>query len=57
MPSGDPLFASVGRYEGPSLGLRMDFTDYAALKVQYNRLYTRDALPKNGVDTQVAFTF
>ena len=57
VPSGDPLFASVGRYEGPSLGLRMDFTDYAALKVQYNRLYTRDALPKNGVDTQVAFTF
>jgi hypothetical protein len=30
---------------------------YAALKIQYNRLYTHDPLPKNGVDSQLAFTF
>jgi hypothetical protein len=57
VPVKDPLYGTVGRYEGPSLGLRMDFTGYAALKVQYNRIYTRDPSPKNGLDSQVAFTF
>ena len=57
VPSGDPLYGFVGRFEGPSPGLRFDFTDFAALKFQYNRLYTRGAAPKNGVDAQVSFTF
>jgi hypothetical protein len=35
----------------------MDFTGYAALKVQYNRIYTRDPQPMNGLDNQVSFTF
>jgi hypothetical protein len=35
----------------------MDFTDYAAFKVQYNRLDQRAVLPLNGVDLQLAFTF
>jgi hypothetical protein len=51
------LYGTVGRYEGPSVGLRMDFTGYAALKVQYNRIYTRDPQPMNGLDNQVSFTF
>jgi hypothetical protein len=57
VPGGDPLYGSVGRFEALSPGLRFDFTDYAALKYQYNRLYTRGAPPKNGLDAQVAFTF
>jgi hypothetical protein len=57
VPVNDPLYSIVGRYEGPSEGLRMDFTDFAALKVQYNRIYTRNPLPMNGVDAQVSFTF
>ena len=57
VPHGDPLWPNIGRYQGPSPGLRMDFTDFAALKVQYNRLYTGISAPKNGVDTQLAFTF
>jgi len=57
VPSGDPLYGLVGRYEGPSVGLRMDFSGYVALKMQYNRLYTRGALPQNGLDSQVSFTF
>jgi hypothetical protein len=57
VPTGDPLYSSVGRFEGPSVGLRFDFSDYATFKLQYNRLYTRDALPRNGLDTQVGFTF
>jgi hypothetical protein len=33
----DPVNIFTGRYQGPSPGLRADFTDYVALKVQYNR--------------------
>jgi len=57
VPDHDPIFGSVGRYEGPSVGLRMDFTGFAALKLQYNRVYTRAPEPMNGLDSQVAFTF
>jgi hypothetical protein len=57
VPANDPLYGSVGRYEGPSVGLRMDFSGYAAFKMQYNRLYTRGAGPANGLNSQVAFTF
>lgn len=57
VPANDPLYPTVGRYEGPSVGMRMDFSDFAALKVQYNRIYTRDASPANGVDNQISFTF
>lgn len=57
IPNNDPVSIYTGRYEGPSVGLRMDFTAYAALKVQYNRLYQRGPEPEDGVDMQVAFTF
>jgi hypothetical protein len=57
VPVGDPLYGTVGRFEGPSFGLRMDFTDFAAFKLQYNRIYTRDPDAKNGLDGQVSFTF
>lgn len=57
VPARDPLYSSVGRFEGPSVGLRFDFSNYAAFKMQYNRLYTRGSSPGNGLDSQVAFTF
>ena len=57
VPNGDPLFPLIGRYQGPSSGIRMDFTAFAALKLQYNRLYTGVAQSKNGLDSQLAFTF
>lgn len=57
VPSKDPLYGSVGRYEAPSPGLRIDFAEFAAFKIQFNRLYTRSAAPQNGLDSQVAFTF
>ncbi len=56
-PSTDPLNIYTGRLHGPSVGLRMDFTEFAALKVQYNRIYQRNLDPGNGLDMQVAFTF
>lgn len=57
VPAADPLNIFKGRYDGPSIGLRMDFTEYAALKVQYNRIYQRDVSAQDGLDMQVAFTF
>lgn len=53
----DPTLSYTGRYQGPSAGLRMDFTDYVALKAQYNRLYQRDVPAANGLDLQMAFAF
>jgi hypothetical protein len=55
--AGDPINIFTGRYESHSAGLRMDFTDYVALKIQYNRLYQRVVAPQNGLDLQMAFTF
>jgi hypothetical protein len=57
-PLSDPVNVFVGRFSGPSVGVRMDVTDYAALKVQYNRLYQGPLIqPGNGLDMQMAFTF
>ncbi len=56
-PANDPINTYIGRYMGPSLGVRWDFSDYAAFKLQYNRLDQRNARPRNGLDAQLAFTF
>jgi hypothetical protein len=55
-PVGDPVNIFIGKYEGPSVGVRYDITTYAALKAQYNRLY-QNGPTTNGLDIQVAFTF
>jgi hypothetical protein len=47
----------IGRLDGPSLGLRYDFTEHSALKVQYDRFSFRGLDSENGLTTQVAFTF
>lgn len=57
IPNNDPVTSFKGRYEGPSVGVRMDVFDYAALKFQYNRVYLRDAAAQNGFEAQMAFTF
>jgi hypothetical protein len=57
IPNNDPAAQFTGRYEGPSFGVRMDFFDYACLKMQYNRIYLRDAAAQNGLETGLAFTF
>jgi hypothetical protein len=56
-PAGDPVNIYTGRYMGPSLGLRYDFADYAAFKLQYNRLEQSSVAARNGLDAQIAFTF
>jgi hypothetical protein len=57
IPNNDPGSPFVGRYEGPSAGIRIDFFSYAALKLQYNRVYLRNQPEQNGFETQMAFTF
>src|SRR5690349_1388142 len=55
---GDPTDGEVvGRRNGPSLGLRYDFSEHAAFKVQYDRLAIRGQGSSNGLDSQFAFTF
>ncbi len=57
IPNNDPVAAFKGRYEGPSAGVRVDIFSYAALKLQYNRVYLREGAPQNGIELQTAFTF
>ncbi len=56
-PLADTVNVFNGRYQGPSVGLRVDVTAYAAFKLQYNRV-DRGPLPaQNGFTAQMAFAF
>jgi hypothetical protein len=54
-----PLYDTnfVGRLNGPSVGMRYDFSQYSALKLQYDRYALRGLQSLNQVTSQVAFTF
>jgi hypothetical protein len=70
-PSNDPVYmfagpndfappsvnGFVGRVNGPSVGIRYDFIDNAAFKLQYDRISERQLPDVNGLTTQIAFTF
>jgi hypothetical protein len=70
-PSNDPVYqyasanefeplnttGFVGRVNGPSVGIRYDFSQYSALKFQYDRISERGLPSVNGLSTQVAFMF
>jgi hypothetical protein len=47
----------VGRVNGPSAGIRYDFTQYSALKLQYDRISERSLPTVNGLTSQIALTF
>ncbi len=47
----------VGRLNGPSIGIRYDFTQHSAVKLQYDRISLRGFDSVNGLTSQVAFTF
>jgi hypothetical protein len=53
----DPVNAVVGLDYGPSVGIRADFTDYVAFKLQYNHLFQSSLPAGNGLTAQLAFTF
>jgi hypothetical protein len=55
---GDPTDGPVvGRRQGASAGVRYDFNDHAAFKLQYDRMTVRGEGTANTLDTQFAFTF
>src|SRR5579862_6462821 len=53
----DPVNILKGTYYGPSIGIRVDFADYAAFKLQFNHLFQSSQLAGNGLNAQLAFTF
>jgi hypothetical protein len=59
----DPIYgnpteiALIGRINGPTAGLRYDFTPHSALKFQYSREDTKFEKPVNGGAAQFDFTF
>jgi len=54
----EPLFGtSIGLNHGPSTGIRYDFTDFAAFKLEYYRLMRRAVADVDGVRADIAFTF
>jgi hypothetical protein len=59
-PTSDAIFANfgvAGVRQGPSVGMRYDFTDFAALKVQYDYVRQENKPAANEVTGQVGFTF
>jgi hypothetical protein len=62
-PEFDPIYGNpteieeVGRINGPTLGLRYDFTDHSAFKIQYDREGIGGQPSTNGASGQFAFTF
>jgi len=62
-PENDPIYGDpteiqeVGRVNGPTVGMRYDFNDHAAFKLQYDREGTTDTKSINGGSGQFAFTF
>ena len=62
-PLNDPIYGNpaeidpVGRVNGPSLGLRWDFTTHSAVKLQYQREGLAGVPSTNGGNAQFDFTF
>jgi hypothetical protein len=55
---GDPADGPVvGRRNGPSFGVRWDFNDHAAMKLQYDHLDVRGQKSSNALETQFSVAF
>jgi len=53
----EPLLFDTGLQQGPSLGLRYDWSEFAAFKIQYDRKLRRGVQGVNQLGLQMAFTF
>ncbi len=56
-PDDDPIFQNVGRRNGPSAGLRYNISEFAALKIQYDRTERRRLRSLDELVLQLGFTF
>jgi hypothetical protein len=56
---GDPLDVQqvISRRNGPTIGLRYDFNNHAAVKLEYDRLGIRNQKSSNILETQFSFAF
>src|SRR5205807_2984583 len=50
-----PLFSDVGLRHGPSAGVRFDYNDYVAFKMQYDRMLRRQLPAIDDLALQLAF--
>jgi hypothetical protein len=57
VPDDDPINPDVGRRNGPSAGLRYNLSEFAALKVQYDRTARRRFKTIDELVLQLGFTF
>jgi hypothetical protein len=53
----EPIFPDVGLQEGPSVGLRYDWSESVAVKLQYDYNGMRQQPGVNSLGLQVGFTF
>jgi hypothetical protein len=53
----EPIYSDLGRRNGPSVGIRYDFSEYADLKAQYDHVDDVNRTPTNGGQLQIDFTF
>ena len=56
-PNNEPVFPDVGLQHGPSLGVRFDASESAALKLQYDYTFLRNLPGINQLTLQLGFTF
>ncbi len=58
VPHSDALFrALVPTFSGSTIGVRYDFTSFAAFKLEYRNYQRRDLPSVNGIFSQTSFTF
>lgn len=55
--SGDPVWGSLGRMNGPSAGVKFDLNDFSCFKIQYGRLGVRSGNANNDIQAQIALVF
>ena len=53
----EPIYSDLGRRNGPSAGIRYDFSEYADFKAQYDHMDDNNRKPSNGGQLQIDFTF
>jgi hypothetical protein len=53
----EPIYSDLGRRNGPSAGIRYDFSENADFKAQYDHIDDRNRQSTNGAQLQIDFTF
>jgi hypothetical protein len=57
VPSDDPIYRTVGRRNGPSVGIKYDLSDFVNFKAQYDHTSFRRISAIDELILQLSFTF